>query len=252
MEHSTTSEGRLAGIPQANGNLLLACLDMEALSRIRPHLRSAPMQAGEILYLPKAPVRHVYFPETAVIGMLTVMEDGRSVESATVGREGASWISASIGAPSMPCQTMVTVGGGAQMLDIRYVEEEIRRNGSFHRVLTHYSHALLIQALRTGSCNALHSLEQRCTRWMLTTLDRTRVEDFSITHEFLASLVGCARSVLSKILSDLAKDGGIELHRGLIRVLDRQRLELACCECYGIIRQNHESVRHDRQSEKTL
>ena len=244
MEHSTSPKGSSAGTLEADGNLLLACLEPEALSRIRPHLRSVAMQPGDVLYLPKEPVKHVYFPETSVICMLTVMEDGRSVESATVGREGASWISASVGAPSMPCQTMVSIGGNAQMVGIRYVEEEIKRNGSFHRVLTNYSHALLIQALRTGSCNALHSLEQRCTRWMLTTLDRTREEDFSITHEFLASLVGCARSVLSKILSDLSKDGGIELHRGFIRVVNRRRLELSCCECYGIIRQSHESVKH--------
>ena len=241
---SLGGEVKVTEVLKAGRNLLLGSLDPDALSRMKPHLRTVSMRSGDIVYMPKAPIRQVYFPETAVICMLTVMEDGRSVESATVGREGASWISASVGAPSMPCQTMVTIGGITRVIDIRYVEDEIERNGTFHRMLTHYSHALLIQALRTGSCNALHSLEQRCTRWMLTTLDRTHEEDFSITHEFLASLVRCARSVLSKILSDLARDGAIELHRNSIRILDRHRLELACCECYQIIRQNHQALRN--------
>ena len=225
-----------------NENQLLASLDEEAFTRLAPYLRPTLLDAKQVLYPARAHIRHVYFPETAVICMLTVMEDGRSVESATVGREGASWISATIGAPSMPCQTMVAIGGRAQRLDIQRVEAETQRSGSFHRALTRYSHALLIQALRTGSCNALHSLEQRCARWMLTTLDRTGDEKFSVTHEFLASLVGCGRPVLTRILSDLEQSGGIELHRGSIHVVHRQKLELFSCECYQIIRQNHQAA----------
>ncbi len=187
-------------------------------------------------------IRHIYFPETAVICMLTIMRDGRSVESATVGREGASWISATVRGLPMPCQTMVTVGGRAQRLDAQYVEREIQRNGHFHRALSRYAHSLLIHALRTGSCNALHSLEKRCARWMLTTLDRTHEEQFTITHDFLASLIGCGRAVLTRILSDLEKDGAIKLHRGFISVLDRRVLEQAACECYEIIRDNHRLI----------
>lgn len=171
--------------------------------------------------------------------MLTLMEDGRSVESATVGREGASWISASIGAPSMPCQTMVVIGGTAKSLDIRHLESEIQHNGSFHEALTRYSHSLLIQALRTGACNALHSLQERCARWMLTTLDRTDLDSFSVTHEFLASLIGCGRSVLTVILLDLERQGAVSLHRGVIVVKSRKILELTACECYEIIRANN-------------
>ena len=220
-------------------NQLLCSLNEDAFALLQPHIRPTLLDAKQIVYPARTRVRHVYFPETAVICMLTVMQDGRSVESATVGREGALWISATVGAPSMPCQTMVAVSGRAQRLAIEFVEQEIQKNGTFHRALTRYSHALLIQVLRTGSCNALHTLEQRSARWMLTTLDRTGDQTFAVTHEFLASLVGCGRPVLTRILSDLEKSGAIELHRGSIHVLRRYELERYSCECYQIIRQNH-------------
>ena len=223
-------------------NHLLAALDDEALHRITPHLQPVLLEARQVLYHAEAHMHYIYLPETAVLCMLTQMEDGRSVESITVGREGASWVTASVDAPSMPCQTMVAIAGRAQRLGVHYLEEESQRNGSLHRILTRYSHALLIQALRTGACNALHSLQQRCARWMLETLDRTDIESFAVTHEFLASLIGCGRPVLTLILRDMEAAGAVELHRGLIRVRDRNMLGTLCCECYEIIRQNHAKV----------
>jgi hypothetical protein len=143
------------------------------------------LQQQAILYQAEERITNIYFPETAVLCMLTMMNDGRSIESATVGNEGASWISASLGAPTMPCQTMVSVGGMAYKIAVKSIEEEIRRNGIFHDLLSEYAHALLISSLRTGACNALHSLTQRCARWMLVTLDRTTEERFVVTHEFV-------------------------------------------------------------------
>ena len=221
-------------------NHLLAALDKEALLRITPHLQSVLLQAKQILYRAEAHMHHIFLPETAVLCMLTQMEDGRSVESATVGREGASWVSASVSAPSMPCQTMVAIGGRAQRLGIRYLEEESQRNGSLHQVLTRYSHALLIQVLRTGACNALHTVQQRSARWMLETLDQTDEDSFAVTHDFLASLIGCGRSVLTLVLRDMEEAGAVKLHRGWIHIQNRKKLEGLGCECYKIIRRNHE------------
>ena len=223
----------------ASPNYLLVRLDQEAYLRLKAHLRPVILESKQVVYPAGSRIRHVLFPETAVLCMLTLMKDGRTVESATVGREGASWISASVGAPSMPCQTMAVIAGRAQSLDVRYLEEELERNGRFHNLLSRYSHALLIQALRTGACNALHSLHERCARWMLTTLDRTDESSFAVTHEFLASLIGCGRPVLTLILRDLEAAGAITLYRGAIHVRDRSVLEAASCECYEIIRENH-------------
>lgn len=219
-------------------NSLLSHLDSHSLERLRLRFRPVTLQGEEVLYRAGDRISHIYFPESAVLCMLTIMEDGRTVEAATVGREGASWVSASYGAPTMPCQTMVAVAGSAFRIAARHVEEEIRLNGVFHNVLTEYAHALLISSFRTGACNALHSLKQRCARWMLTTLDRTSASEFCITHQFLASLLGCNRVALTSILGELEEMGGIHTRRGRIEIADRARLAESACECYGVIRQN--------------
>lgn len=121
------------------------------------------------------------------------MVDGETLETSTVGLEGASWISASIGAPSMPCETIVAIGGDAQALDIDDLDLEMRENEPFRDVLTQYSHALLIHSMRMTGCTGLHALEQRCARWILRILDRVAADRFSITHEFLAMLLGASR-----------------------------------------------------------
>lgn len=221
---------------QQNG--LLRHLDSRSLERLGPRLRPVALKSQEILYRAGDQISHIYFPSSAVICMLTIMEDARTVEAATVGREGASWVSASYGTPTMPCQTMVAVAGSGLRIPARYVEQEIQQNGVFHNVLTEYAHALLISSFRTGACNALHSLTQRCARWMLTTLDRISVSEFSITHQFLASLLGCNRVAVTSIIGDLEQMGGIHAGRGRIEIADRTRLERSACECYSIIRQN--------------
>ncbi len=223
--------------PQVNH--LLAALDEESLRRLLPHLQPVLLKAKQVLYHAGSHIHHVYLPETAVLCMLAHMEDGRSVESMTVGREGAAWVSASLDAPRMPCQTITAIGGRAQRIAVRYLEEESQRNGSLHRVLMQYSHALLIQAMRTGACNALHSLEQRCSRWMLETVDRTDVDSFAVTHDFLSSLIGCGRPVLTLILQQMEAAGAVGLHRGLIRIHNRSTLEELACECYNVIREGH-------------
>ena len=141
-----------------DGNDLLQRLNPEGLVRLRPRLKPVVLRAEEILYHAGDRISHIYFPSTAVLCMLTIMKDGRTVESATVGHEGASWVSASLGTPTMPCQTMVAVPGSAHKIAAKYVEEEIRQNGIFHDLLSEYAHALLISSLRTGACNTLHSL----------------------------------------------------------------------------------------------
>ena len=116
--------------------------------------------------------------------------------------------------PTMPCQTMVVIAGEANKLSTDVVEREIRENGKFHNTLSHYSHVLLVQTLRSTACNGLHTMEQRCARWMLGTLDRTGVERFAITHEFLAGLLGVQRSGVSGLVERLASQGILDISRG--------------------------------------
>jgi CRP-like cAMP-binding protein len=226
----------------ARKNGLLGRLAHESFRHLLPSLTPVALQAQEILYKPEERISDIYFPDTAVLCILTIMEDGRSIEAATVGNEGASWVSASVGTPAMPCQTMVAVSGRAFKIPARRVEEELRQNGLFHDLVSEYAHALLISSLRTGACNALHTHSQRAARWMLTTLDRTSNERFCITQDFMASLLGCTRPTLNGILVDFEESGSLQNRRGSIEILDRSILQRSACECYGIIRHTYEDL----------
>ena len=156
---------------------------------------------------------------------MTVMTNGDTLETATVGLEGASWISASIGAPSMPCETIVAIGGEAHALRIEDLDREMQENEPFRDVLTQYSHALLIHSMRLTGCTGLHSLEQRCARWILTTLDRIDADRFSITHDFLAMLLGASRPSISLVIEQFESRGILHVQRGRLLLGDRVALE---------------------------
>ena len=197
-----------------------------------------------MLYRPDEPIDDIYFPETAIICMLTVMHNGDTIETSTVGFEGASWVSASVGARSMPCETIVAIAGDALLLSAEDLDEEMKQNAHFRDVLTEYSHALLIHSLRLTGCTGLHTLRQRCARWILTTLDRIGDNRFVVTHEFLASLLGVTRPSVSTVVEDFNKSGALRVEQGRVIVADRERLRAATCECYEVIKQNYLQVGH--------
>lgn len=223
-------------------NRLLRALKPAAYDRLSPKLKPISLRAKQVLYKANQPIGEVYFPETAVISQLTVMRNGDTLETATVGLEGASWISAHIGAPSMPCETVVAIGGEAQTLRIDDLSREMEENEHFADVLTKYSHALLVHSLRMTGCTGLHTLEQRCARWMLTTLDRVSTDRFSVTHEFLATLLGCSRPSASLVIEDFQHRGILKVERGRIIVIDRDALVNVSCECYEIIKDTYAQV----------
>jgi len=230
--------------PSRSPNRLLKSLDAPAYERIRHKLRAVTLKAKQVLYRPNEPIHEVYFPETSVICQMAVMSDGATLETATVGHEGASWISASIGAPSMPCETIVVIGGQACALSIDDLDDEMRENEPFRDLLTQYSHALLIHSLRMTGCTGLHSLPQRCARWILTTLDRVPENRFSVTHEFLAMLLGANRSSVSLVIEDFEARGLLKTTRGRLVVGNRPGLVGTACDCYDVIKQNYEQVGH--------
>jgi CRP-like cAMP-binding protein len=223
-------------------NKLLASLRGDAYARIEPKLRPTHLRAQQILYHPNQSITEVYFPESAVICQMTVMENGDTLETATVGLEGASWISASVGAPSMPCETIVVISGDALVLSIGDLEDELKHNGHFRDVLTEYSHALLIHTMRLTGCTGLHSLEQRCARWILTTLDRVQAERFSVTHELLSRLLGSTRPSVSVVLGHFKERGMLDVEHGRVLSIHREQLLTAVCECYQIIKNTYAQV----------
>jgi CRP-like cAMP-binding protein len=224
------------------GNKLLRELNNPAYARIAPALTQVELVAKQVLYHPNDRIDRVYFPENSVVALMTVMEDGSTLETATVGYEGASWISAHIGAESMPCQTIVIIGGVAHTIGVEDLAREVAENDHFSELLTQYSHALLIHSMRMTGCTGIHSLHQRCARWILTTLDRVGQDRFVVTHEFLSMLLGCRRPSLSVVIEDFKRRGMLaDTLRG-ITVTDRDALLATACECYGIIKHNYDQV----------
>jgi CRP-like cAMP-binding protein len=230
------------GATRRSANRLLQALNSAAYERLSSKLSQVTVRARQVLYKANQPIGAVYFPESAVISQVTVMRNGDTLETATVGLEGASWISAHIGAPSMPCETIVAIGGDAQTLSIHDLSREMEENEHFADVLTKYSHALLVHSLRMTGCTGLHPLDQRCARWMLTTLDRVSTDRFSVTHEFLAMLLGCSRPSVSLVIEDFHHRGILRVERGRIIVIDRDALLKMSCECYEIIKETYSQV----------
>ena len=231
MAHSTNT-----------ANQLLNSLEPAAFERVAKKLKRVSFRPKEVVYKPNQPIHHVFFPENTVLCLMTLMANGHSIEAATVGREGASWISASVGALSMPCETIVVIEGTALKLATVDLEEEVKDNEHFRKVLTAYSHALLIASMRTSACNGLHRLQERCARWILMTLDRVDEDRFAVTKEFLAQLLGTSRPMVSVMVSVLEKAGMLSVKGRWVTLADRDRLEEAACECYKVIRKTYEQV----------
>src|SRR6202049_1015359 len=231
-----------ADIKRQSANQLLDSLEPPAFERVIQKLTRVQLRAKEVVYRPNQPIEHVLFPENTVLCLMTLMSTGDTIEASTVGREGASWISASVGAPSMPCETIAVIEGTALRLPIGDLDRELKDNDHFRHVLTEYSHALLIASMRTSACNGLHGLQERCARWMLMTLDRVDSDRFAVTKEFLAQLLGTNRPTVSVLVSVLEKAGILNVEGRWVTLADRNRLKEAACECYDVIRENYEAV----------
>ena len=229
-------------IKRQSVNHLLSALEPDAFERVAKKLTSVKLRPKEVVYKPNEPIDHVLFPENAVVCLMTVMANGDTIEAATVGREGATWISASVGAPSMPCETIVVIEGSGLRLPIADLDRELKENGHFRDVLTEYSHALLIASVRTSACNGLHGLQERCPRWMLMTLDRVNSDRLAVTKEFLAQLLGTNRPTVGVLVSALEKAGVLNVGSRWVTLANRNRLKDAACECYDVIRKTYEVV----------
>src|SRR6202521_883816 len=214
-------------IKRKSKNRLLNSLELPAFERVARKLQRLKLRPKEVVYKPNEPIEHVLFPENAVLCLLALMSNGDTIESATVGREGASWISASVGAPSMPCETIVVIEGTALRLAIGDLDRELKENGHFRDVLTEYSHALLIASMRTSDCNGLHGLQGRCARWMLRTLGRVDADRLAVTKEVLAQLLGTNRPTVSVLVSAFERAGILNVEGRWVTLANRDRLEEA-------------------------
>jgi CRP-like cAMP-binding protein len=232
----------LEGPTPAMGNRLLDSLPRPDLERLRPHLEAVSVGVKHVVYEPNGQIKHVYFPIDCVISLVTYLEDGASVEMATIGLEGMVGLPIFLGTDTMPSRAFGQVPGDALRITAAAFTEEIERNGPLVRVLNRYTQALFNQVAQTTACNRVHLVEQRCARWLLQTHDRVGSDKFSLTQEFLAQMLGVRRTGVSAAAGLLQKAGLIRYARGWITVLDRPGLESVACECYRVIKREFDRL----------
>jgi CRP-like cAMP-binding protein len=219
-----------------NSNHLLSCLNEEAQQRIFPHLREESLPLGAVIYEAGQKVANVYFPADCIISLLYVMEDGASAEISVVGNEGIVGTAVFMGAESTPSRAIVQSSGSAYRLSALRLREEFNNHPAMRMLLLRYTQALITQMAQTAVCNRHHSIDQQLCRWLLLSLDRLSGNNLLMTQELIANMLGVRREGVTEAAGKLQKLGVIKYRRGLIKVLDRDRLEELCCECYTVVR----------------
>jgi CRP-like cAMP-binding protein len=228
--------------PFFNENRLLAALPAEEYQRLLPHLEAVELRLGDVLSEPDEPMRYVYFPHRGTLSVLAIMEDGAEVEVGIIGNEGMSGLPIVLGADSTPLQLIVQVAHNATRIRADVFREELKRCGQFYKLLLRYGQALLVQTAQLAACNRLHTLDERLARWLLMCQDLARANELELTHDFLSVMLGVRRAGVSVAASKLQAEGSISYTRGRIRIVDRQGLEAASCECYAVIRKEFERL----------
>ncbi len=226
--------------PRSNG--LLAALPAEEWARWSGQLEFVPLQLGQVLYESGRPQSHVYFPTTAIVSLLYVMEDGASAEIAVVGREGVVGVALFMGGETTPSRAVVQSAGGCYRLRAATIKEEFNHYGVGMHVLLRYTQALLTQMAQTAVCNRHHLLEQQLCRWLLLSLDRIAGDQLVMTQELIANMLGVRREGVTEAALKLQKLGLIDYARGHITVTDRAGLEERSCECYSVVKREYDRL----------
>jgi CRP-like cAMP-binding protein len=223
-------------------NHLLAALPGEESARLFPHLELVTMPLGETVCESGIPMRHVYFPTTAIVSLLYVMEDGASAEIAVVGNEGIVGVSLFMGGETTTSRAVVQSAGHAYQLQGQLLKDAFFRAGPMQRLLLRYTQALLTQMAQTAVCNRHHSVDQQLCRWLLLSLDRLPSDELTMTQELIANMLGVRREGVTEAAGKLQRAGLIRYRRGRITVLDRPGLEASVCECYKVVKKEFERL----------
>jgi CRP-like cAMP-binding protein len=237
----------MSTIHSPNQNHLLGALPEADFARLAPHLELVPMLLGDTLYDPGGQLQHAYFPTTAIVSLLYIMESGVSAEIAGVGNEGVLGVSLFMGGDTTPSSAVVQTAGHGYRLQGRLLKEEFKRAGPAQRLLLRYTQALVTQMFQTGACNRHHSIEQQLCRWLLLTLDRLPSNELVMTQELVANALGVRREGITQAAGKLQRDGVISYRRGHISVLERQGLEAGACECYAVVKKEISRLLSDVQ-----
>lgn len=222
--------------PQPQQNHLLAALSPEVQGRLFPYLELVPLPLRSLLYEAGRPMRHVYFPTDSIVSLQYVMENGASTAILVVGNEGLLGITLFMGGESTPSRSLVQSAGYAYRLPRARVKAEFNRHGQLLVLMLRYTQALITQVAQTAVCNRHHSVDQQLCRWLLLSLDRLSRDHLTMTQEFIGNMLGVRRESVTEAAKKLQQLGAITYARGLIKVIDRSKLESLSCECYGVVK----------------
>jgi CRP-like cAMP-binding protein len=236
---TTVSEQRIR-------NRLLAALPDEEYEQLEPNLEHVSLSLGEILFEPPDLIRKVYFPTSTIISFLAELPNGDSVEVGLTGNEGLAGIDVILGVGKASKVGTVQGAGDALRIATPALQEAFNRGGKLQQYLLQYTHALMSQISTSVLCNVRHNIDGRLARWLLMYCDGFGAEEFFLTHEFMANMLGVRRASVSVIAKQLQDEGLINYNRGQFRILNREGLETKTCECYPVVKAEFDSLYSDR------
>jgi CRP-like cAMP-binding protein len=230
----------MAAHPNFRQNAILDSLPGADYKRLYPNMEQVVLVRGDVLQEPGTPMSHVYFPSTSIVSLMSVMENGNSVEIAAVGNEGMVGVAQVTNANAMSTRAVVQKAGWAIQVKEHVISKEFdriggRRKGLLHDLLMRYTQRLINEITQTAICNQHHKLDQQLCRWLLLRLDRQVSNELDITQELIANSMGFSRNAISQAAGKLQHSGLISYKRGRLKVLDRVGLEMQTCECYKAV-----------------
>ncbi|MBD2463482.1 Crp/Fnr family transcriptional regulator [Oscillatoria sp. FACHB-1407] len=223
-------------------NRLLASLPTEEFEQLQPYLELVSLDFKRELYQPNEPIEFVYFPLKGVCSLLSLTSEGELIEVGTVGNEGMVGLPVFLGAERIPGISMVQIPGNGLKMRAKDLRTQVTPGTALYEVLHRYTQALFNLISQSALCNRVHSIEQRCCRWLLLTHDRVGTDEFSLTHEFLSQMLGVRRAGVSEVAAKLQNAGFISYKYGKISIQDRPGLEVTSCECYALIKTEFERL----------
>lgn len=235
---------------EPHANRLLGLLLPRDYGRLRPHLHRVLLENGQSLYRAHMPIEFVYFIETGVGSLVNTMADGKSSEVGTIGNEGAVGLPLVLGDDRGPTSVYVQVPGAGLRMTATLFGQELARSASMRTVMIRYAHAFFNQVAQSAACNHSHSLQQRCSRWLLMTHDRMNADEFLLTQKFLGMMLGVQRTGVTAAAAALQRSGLIRYRRGNVTIIDRAGLLQCSCECYGVSKMEFDRLLGDQATRK--
>lgn len=233
----------------AHPNLLLSRLSDDDLARVESHLTLIKLERGDVVAKPQSVIEQVYLPHSGILSLVVELASGEKVETAIIGRDGVFGANQALNDKVSLNGALVQVSGEFSTIAVKQLRDLALDMPAFRKLLIGFELFMFAQAQQTAACNALHQLRERTCKW-LARMQELAGDELSLTQEFLAQMMGVRRASVSAVAQDLQRSGLIEYHRGKVKIIDRHRLHLACCECHRDIIENYKIMTDPEASEK--